>query len=89
VSVSDYGITWKLCFNFNIKSLIFNICILLECLWVAPELLRLVCIPSKGTQKADVYAFGIILQEIILRSIPYENESMEPHGKLVFFNEVM
>nr|XP_022316872.1 atrial natriuretic peptide receptor 1-like isoform X2 [Crassostrea virginica] len=48
-------------------------------LWVAPELLRLVCFPPKGTQKGDIYAFAIILQEIILRATPYENETLEPN----------
>ncbi|XP_062580227.1 atrial natriuretic peptide receptor 1-like [Saccostrea cucullata] len=48
-------------------------------LWVAPELLRQVSIPPKGTQKGDVFAFAIILQEIILRCVPYENETLEPH----------
>ncbi|XP_061168840.1 atrial natriuretic peptide receptor 2-like [Saccostrea echinata] len=48
-------------------------------LWVAPELLRQVSIPPKGTQKGDVFAFAIILQEIILRCIPYENETLEPY----------
>lgn len=53
-----------------------------ELLWVAPELLRLVCFPPKGTQKGDIYAFAIILQEIILRATPYENETLEPNGEL-------
>lgn len=48
-------------------------------LWVAPELLRLVCVPPKGTQKGDIYSFSIILQEIVLRATPYENETLEPY----------
>ncbi|XP_055337247.1 atrial natriuretic peptide receptor 2-like [Paramacrobiotus metropolitanus] len=40
-------------------------------LWRAPELLRQT-MPVKGTQKGDVYSFAILLQQIILRSSPFE-----------------
>ncbi|OQV18934.1 Atrial natriuretic peptide receptor 1 [Hypsibius exemplaris] len=40
-------------------------------LWRAPELLRQL-MPPEGTQKGDVYSFAIILQQIILRSGPFE-----------------
>jgi len=40
-------------------------------LWTAPELLRMKTRPVNGTQKADVYSFAIILQEIMYRSAPY------------------
>ena len=42
-------------------------------LWRAPELLRGDG-PLRGTQKADVYAFGVILFEIYGRSGPYGEE---------------
>lgn len=53
-------------------------------LWVAPELLPLTVIPgTPATQKGDVYSFGIILEEIIVRGGPYEaaRQFLEAHGK--------
>lgn len=52
-------------------------------LWVAPELLPLTVIPgTPATQKGDVYSFGIILEEIIVRGGPYEaaRQFLEAHG---------
>ena len=40
-------------------------------LWTAPELLRMTTRPINGTQKADVYSFAIVLQEIMFRTEPY------------------
>lgn len=50
---------------------------------MAPELLRMECPPPQGTQKGDIYSFGIILQEVALRRGGFylENEPLSPKGK--------
>ncbi|XP_041371524.1 atrial natriuretic peptide receptor 1-like [Gigantopelta aegis] len=40
-------------------------------LWTAPEILRNQALLRKGTQKGDVYAYSIVLQEILMRSLPF------------------
>lgn len=54
--------------GFNI---IVFITIISEFLWKAPELLRMPVCPPEGTQKGDIYSFGIILQEIAIREEPF------------------
>ena len=54
-------------------------------LWSAPEVLRQHDDVSGGattqrTQKADVYAFGVILYEIVGRRGPYGDVELSPKG---------
>lgn len=53
-------------------------------LWKAPELLR-DSIGARGTQKGDVYSFGIVLYEIFGRSGPWGWIEMEADGEFLRF----
>ncbi|XP_007520318.2 guanylate cyclase D-like [Erinaceus europaeus] len=44
-----------------------------ELLWTAPELLRQVRGPIRGTLKGDVFSLGIVLQEVLARGPPYHS----------------
>lgn len=48
--------------------------------WKAPEILRHPMSYIRGTQKGDVYAFAIILYEIIGRRGPFGTTDFEPRG---------
>ena len=42
-------------------------------LWNAPELLRAPT-KNKPTREGDIYSVGIIMQEVVMRGPPFENE---------------
>ncbi|ESO93567.1 hypothetical protein LOTGIDRAFT_119302, partial [Lottia gigantea] len=56
-------------------------------LWTAPEVLRNPIAYHRGSKKADVFAFGIILQELILRTGPYGHDDIEAEGKQAYIIE--
>ncbi|XP_070151794.1 retinal guanylyl cyclase 2 isoform X1 [Polyergus mexicanus] len=47
-------------------------------LWTAPELLRYPNLRKRGTQAGDVYSFGIIMQEVVVRGEPFCMLALSP-----------
>jgi len=56
-------------------------------LWRAPELLRDPSAPPRGTQKGDVYSFGIILYEMIGRAGPWGRIQFSVPGMCIDWEE--
>jgi hypothetical protein len=54
-----------------------------DLLWTAPELLRSPALRKTGTQPADVYSFGIIMQEVVVRGEPFCMLSLGPEGIVI------
>lgn len=80
--------TFKHSFIFQVMSKLF---FFLHCsapserLWMAPELLKMEAPPPRGTQKGDVFSFGIILQEVALRRGAFylEGDPLSPKGESI------
>lgn len=51
-----------------------------DMLWCAPEHIIDGEMDNRGSQKGDVYSYGIILQEIANRKPPYSMYPFEPQG---------
>lgn len=49
-------------------------------LWRSPELLRSPSAAACGTQKGDIYSFGIVLYEIVGRNGPWGETQLTPEG---------
>ncbi|GAU93743.1 hypothetical protein RvY_05634-2 [Ramazzottius varieornatus] len=68
LKITDYGMAFLQ--NFASSKEADNKSDYFRLLWRAPEHLR-APMPPKGSQKGDVYSFGIVVQEIILRCEPF------------------
>lgn len=62
-------------------------CVVTELLWKAPEILRSPETYPKGSQKADVYSFAIVLHEIVLRKGPFGMTGLPAEGKNNFVQQ--
>jgi guanylate cyclase 2F len=61
----------------------------LDLLWTAPEHLKQTKVKDKsvyalGSQHGDIYSFGIIMQEIIVRGAPFCMMGLTDEGFLTF-----
>lgn len=55
-----------------------------ELLWTAPEHLNAIGgVAYSSSQKGDVFSFSIILQEIAMRSGPYEGNTQDVDGTVI------
>ncbi|CAD5124055.1 DgyrCDS12359 [Dimorphilus gyrociliatus] len=70
VKLSDFGCPWL-----RKNDLGSEDCFYQAYFWTAPELLRDGCSALRGTQQGDAYSYGIILQEIISRNVPFYSEN--------------
>lgn len=53
-----------------------------DLLWTAPEHINITKIEREGfSQKADVYSYGIVLQEMATRSEPFSGSLLQPKSK--------
>lgn len=76
-SIGDHQLYRSMgCFLEKIKFYLY----FLDMFWKAPELLKTPSASISGTQSGDVYAFAIILYEIIGRRGPFGTCRLEPKG---------
>ena len=69
LSTIGFLITHSFQFNFS------------DLLWTAPEHINISKIEREGfSQKADVYSYGIVLQEMATRSEPFSGSLLQPKG---------
>ncbi|ESO09672.1 hypothetical protein HELRODRAFT_117164, partial [Helobdella robusta] len=71
LQVSDFGLSMFRDDNANNRMI--DAQTVAKMLWQAPEILRAECIGIKGSQKGDVYSFGLILFQIISKKDPWSH----------------
>ncbi|XP_026671236.1 uncharacterized protein LOC108627232 isoform X2 [Ceratina calcarata] len=74
LKVTDYGLPAF----YEAQNIVPPIKTARELLWTAPELLRQPNLRKKGTQAGDVYSFGIIMQEVVVRGEPFCMLALSP-----------
>jgi serine/threonine protein kinase len=53
-------------------------------LWAAPEMFR----GDPATKETDIYAFGVVMWELVTSELPYEDQSIEQIARLVMVNKL-
>ncbi|KAG5307781.1 GUC2F cyclase, partial [Pseudoatta argentina] len=74
LKVTDYGLPAF----YEAQSIVPPVKTARDLLWTAPELLRHPNLQKRGTQPGDVYSFGIIMQEVVVRGEPFCMLALSP-----------
>ncbi|XP_024876241.1 retinal guanylyl cyclase 2-like isoform X1 [Temnothorax curvispinosus] len=74
LKVTDYGLPAF----YEVQNIVPPVKTARDLLWTAPELLRHLNLRKKGTQPGDVYSFGIIMQEVVVRGEPFCMLALSP-----------
>ena len=76
---------WKIIYKYD-EALSICVCFLSAMLYVAPEILRKCHLSNHSLQKADVYSFAIVVQEILVRAGPFP---LEGGVEITFEGEIL
>ena len=66
-------------YSVELSQFMYSCCVVIaEMLWKPPEFIRKS--NENHTKEGDIYAVGIIMQEVAIRGPPFENEFRETEG---------